>query len=319
VVVEAQRYALFALRLAAQQVREGGIDVVHAHDWMTFPAAMAVAAHTGRPFVAHVHSTEYDRSGERVDGRIADIERRACHAAMRVIAVSKYTRSVLVERYGVPESKIDVVYNGIEDWGIEDRDDTPVAPDVEQTLPPRNGGYPTVLFLGRVTMQKGPEYFIQAAKRVLEKVPDTRFVVAGSGDQVHRVIDQAAREGIGHRVFFTGFLKGSDVDRAFRMADVYVMPSVSEPFGLAALEAIRADVPVIVSKQSGVAEVIEHALKVDFWDTHAIAEKIIAVLRRPPLASTLTSHADRELKKLTWGEAAARTLASYEASLAGMA
>lgn len=305
-VQEAYRYASFALRLAADQMAQGGFDVVHAHDWMTVPAGIAIAERFNKPLVLHIHSTEYDRAGDFIDGRIADLERNGCQKANRVIAVSKYTRSVIAGRYHVEPDKIDVVYNG-----IDDQDNVPPSSGF---LPPKNG-YHTVLYLGRITMQKGPEYFIKAAKRVLEKLPDTRFVMAGSGDKVHDVIELAAREGVGHRVFFTGFLRGADVDRAFGMADVYVMPSVSEPFGISALEAIRADVPVIVSKQSGVAEVIDSALKVDFWDVHAMAENIIAVLNRPPLASTLKSGADRELKKLSWGEAAARSVASYEAAL----
>lgn len=304
ILQETQRYAMFAMQRAQNAMLRGEtFDVIHAHDWMTFPAGMAIAAQSGKPLIIHFHSTEYDRSGHHVDHRIADIERRACHAAMRIVAVSKYTRSEITSHYNAPLDRIDVVYNGI----------TPTAEDEaapSHTLPEDNANK-TALFLGRITHQKGPEFFIRAAKKVLEKVPDARFVIAGSGDKMHEAIEQAAREGVGHRVRFTGFLRGAEVDRAFAMANVFVMPSVSEPFGIAALEAIRSDVPVIVSKQSGVSEVVQHALKVDFWDTDQMAEKIIAVLSRPALADAMTSNADREIKKLTWDGAAEKLMDSY--------
>ena len=168
------------------------------------------------------------------------------------------------------------------------------------------------LYLGRITMQKGPEYFIGAAKKVLEKYQNVKFVMAGSGDKIGDIIQMAAAAGIGQKVLFTGFLRGKDVQRVFEMADVYVMPSVSEPFGIAPLEAIRHAVPVIISKTSGVAEVLTHALKVDFWDTHDIANKIIAVLRHPPLSNTLREHADFESRRLTWDVAARKCEEVYE-------
>lgn len=296
---EARRYASLCVVLAAGE----DFDVVHAHDWLTFPAGIAVAQATGKPLVVHVHSTEYDRSGEHGNTIVRDIERDGCHAATRIIAVSRRTKAVLVERYGLPEEKIEVVYNGIENG--------PANPDIK--IPPKIAkDDKIVLFLGRVTMQKGPEYFIQAAKRVLEKMDNVKFVVAGTGDKIQELIEMAARAGIGPKVVFTGFLRGDDVEKVFKMADVYVMPSVSEPFGIAPLEAISHDVPVIMSKQSGVSEVIEHALKVDFWDTDEMANMIIAVLRHPPLGATMREHADLEVRKLTWEGAAAKCLEVYE-------
>ncbi|MEM1350583.1 MAG: glycosyltransferase, partial [Myxococcota bacterium] len=172
-----------------------------------------------------------------------------------------------------------------------------------------------VLFLGRITMQKGPEYFIDAAKLVLEKMPNVKFLVAGSGDMARSMIEQAAQHGIGHKVLFTGFLRGPDVARVFRMADLYVMPSVSEPFGIAPLEAMSNDTPVLISKQSGVSEVLTHALKVDFWDTREMANKIVAVLRHPPLGQTLREHGAFELHKLTWEGAAKKVVESYEKAI----
>ncbi|MEM6852998.1 MAG: glycosyltransferase [Planctomycetota bacterium] len=298
---EARRYADLCVALAAGE----DFDVIHAHDWLTFPAGIAVAQATGKPLVVHVHSTEYDRSGENGNSIVRDIEAQGCHAARRIIAVSRRTKAVLVERYDLQPDKIEVVYNGIENG--------PANPDI--TIPPKIAkDDKIVLFLGRVTMQKGPEYFIRAAKRVLEIMDNVKFVVAGTGDKIQELIEMAARAGIGHKVVFTGFLRGDDVERVFKMADVYVMPSVSEPFGIAPLEAISHDVPVIMSKQSGVSEVIEHALKVDFWDTDEMANKIIAVLRHPPLGATLREHADLEVRKLTWDGAAAKCLEVYHAT-----
>ncbi len=294
---DAERYARLVVALA----RDESFDVVHAHDWLTYPAGIALARVARRPLVVHVHSTEFDRSGENVNQALYDIERRGMHEADRVIAVSAYTKGICVERYGVAGDKIDVVYNGIE------RDEQ--QPGEESAIA---AGDKIVLFLGRITMQKGPEYFISAAKRVLDKVQNVKFVVAGSGDQARSMIEQAAAMGIGHKVLFTGFLRGRDVERVFRMADCYVMPSVSEPFGIAALEAIHHDVPVILSKQSGVSEVLTHVLKVDFWDIDEMANKIVAVLRHPPLSQTLRHHGTVELRWLTWDGAADKCVQTYE-------
>ena len=305
IITESQRYA----RLCVSLARGENFDVIHAHDWMTFPAGMAVAASTGKPLVVHVHSTEYDRSGDNINTRVYDVERRGMHAATRIVAVSHLTKNVLVHRYGVDPAKIDVVYNGIEN-GV-------TTPGIATRTSIKRGDK-IVLFLGRITMQKGPEYFVNAAKKVLEKVEHVKFVMAGTGDMIRDIIELAAAQGIGHKVLFTGFLHGRDVERIFKMADVYVMPSVSEPFGIAPLEAISHDVPVIISKTSGVAEVLTHALKVDFWDTHEIANKIIAVLRHPPLSSTLREHADMEVRRLTWDDSAQKCESVYRHAMGAM-
>jgi glycogen synthase len=304
-MLEARKYAALCVDLA----RGLDFDVVHAHDWLTFPAGMAVAAVSGKPLVVHVHSTEFDRSGEHVNQQVYDIERRGMHSAIRVIAVSHLTRSIVEHRYGVHADKIDVVYNGVENGKA--------LPDPLQRAVIRRGDK-IVLFLGRVTMQKGPEYFIKAAKKVLEKLDRVKFVMAGSGDRIKDIIELAAAEGIGQKILFTGFLSGPDVERVFKMADVYVMPSVSEPFGISPLEAISHDVPVIISKTSGVSEVLTHALKVDFWDTDEIANKILAVLKHPPLSATLREHADMEVRRLTWGDAAQKCASVYERAVSSM-
>jgi glycosyltransferase involved in cell wall biosynthesis len=299
-----QRYATLASEIA----RSESFDVVHAHDWMTFPAGLAVAGLKGVPLVVHVHSTEFDRSGLHVDQRIYDIERRGMHGAMKVVAVSYLTKNQVTHNYGVDPSKVEVVYNAIEQNGNGfDEEKYRIHKDEK-----------IVLFLGRITMQKGPEYFLQAAKKVLEVMENVKFVMAGSGDMIRRTIEMAAAMGIGHKVLFTGFLRGPDVEKVFKMADLYVMPSVSEPFGIAPLEAMSHDVPVIISKQSGVSEVLTHALKVDFWDINEMANKIIAVLKHPPLASTLRQHGNFEVRRLSWVDSARQCVQVYESAMAMM-
>lgn len=295
-IADAERYARLVVTLTQGQT----FDVVHAHDWLTYPAGIALAKVTGKPLLVHVHSTEFDRAGNNVNQRVFDIERAGMQAADRVIAVSQFTKSICVRRYGIAPNKIDVVYNGVE------RETTQPAPG--QRIEANDK---VVLFLGRITMQKGPEYFIAAAKRVLEKMDGVKFVLAGSGDMALRMIELAASMGIGHKVLFTGFLRGKDVEKVFNMADCYVMPSVSEPFGIAALEAINHDVPVIISKTSGASEVLRHVLKVDFWDVDEMANKIVAVLKHPPLSKTLREQGAMELHRLTWDEAAKRCVESY--------
>jgi glycosyltransferase involved in cell wall biosynthesis len=298
---QVERYAALACAIAGDQQ----FDLIHAHDWMTYPAGMAVQAQTGRPLVVHVHSTEFDRSGLHVNQRIYDLERAGLHAAAKIIAVSHLTRNIILKHYGIDSRKVEVVYNAIDDDGDQ--------PAVE--FPPITRDEKIVLFLGRVTMQKGPEYFLAAAKRVLEVMDNVRFIMAGSGDMIRRMIELAAEMGIGHKVLFTGFLRGNDVGRIFHMADLYVMPSVSEPFGLTPLEALSHDVPVLISKQSGVAEVLTHALKVDFWDVDEMANKIIAVLRHPPLHATLRDHGSIEVKRFSWADSASSCMRIYQAAL----
>ena len=298
-LTEVSRYAAAAVRLAQQEE----FDIIHAHDWMTYPAGIAVAAVTGRPLVVHVHSTEFDRSGEHVNQPLYDIERRGMHAADKIIAVSHLTRNIIITRYGVKGEKIEVVYNGV------DRELSSLNFDKVGSI---RSDEKIVLFLGRITMQKGPEYFLMAAKQVLEVMDNVKFVMAGAGDMMGRIIEMAAAMGIGQKVLFTGFLQGQDVQKVFEMADLYVMPSVSEPFGIAPLEALNHDVPVLISKQSGVAEVLTHVLKVDFWDVKEMANKILAVLRYPPLHMTLREHGNFEVRKLAWEDTAAKCLAVYE-------
>ena len=295
---EVNRYA----RMAVEIARGESFHVIHAHDWMTFPAGLAAAAVTGKPLVVHVHSTEFDRSGESVNQQVYDIERAGMHGADRVICVSYLTRNIVISRYSVPPEKVEVVHNAVE------------LPEGEQwQMPPIRRDEKIVLFLGRVTMQKGPEYFLRAARKVVDVYPDVRFIMAGSGDMIAQCIRLAADLKLGRYVTFTGFLRGADVDKVFRMADLYVMPSVSEPFGIAPLEALSRNVPVMISKQSGVGEVLTHVLKVDFWDVDEMANKILAVLRHPPLQKTLRQHGQIELQKFSWRDSAVRIRDVYQA------
>jgi glycosyltransferase involved in cell wall biosynthesis len=293
---EVARYGLAAGRIAADVAH----DVIHCHDWMTFDAGIRARAISGRPLIVHVHSTELDRSGGYGGNtEIEERERRGIAAADCVVAVSEFTKRKIVEAYGTAPERITVVHNAI------DRDVAPVTPQ------PFADGRPVVLFLGRITVQKGPEHFLEAASKVIAHEPRALFVVAGSGDMFPYVVERTAKLGLAANFLFAGFLKGDDIARAYASADVYVMPSVSEPFGLTPLEAMRQGTPVIVSRQSGVSEVIRHCLKVDFWDTDALAEKILAVIRHRPLADELTHAAAEDLDRISWRQAARRLLDVY--------
>jgi glycosyltransferase involved in cell wall biosynthesis len=282
-------------------VKSQTFDVIHAHDWVTFPAAVALSTELQKPLVVHVHATEIDRSGEHINHDVYEIERRGMEAASAVIAVSHYTASILVSRYGVPSDKIHVVHNGINHKQIAAR-------------PFTNRREATVLFMGRITSQKGPEFFVRAAEQVLKKYDKVKFVIAGWGDLAPNIIEMVAARRLGSKILFTGFLRGGQVDTAYRMSDLFVMPSVSEPFGLAALEAVQYRLPVILSKTTGVGEVLRQgALKVDFWDTNKMAEQIVDVLRNPDVARRLCTSAIDEIQDLTWDAAARKCVSVYNA------
>jgi len=297
--------ARFAERVAAMAARLR-VDLVHAHDWMTFPAALAAAARLRVPLFLHVHSTEYDRSGEGADPAIAAVERMACERADHVFAVSDYTRGVLVSRYGLDPARVSVVYN---------------APDAAELPPPLPLGpgarQPWVVFLGRLAFQKGPDHFLRAAAGVARLHPRARFLVCGSGDMRQALQALAAELGITDRVEFRGFLAPGAVERLLARSSLLVMPSVSEPFGLVALEALRAGTPVVLSRQSGVREVIGRSLQVDFWDHARLADQILAVLRLPVLARQLVEEGREQLARLSWDESAQRVAEAY-ARVAGI-
>lgn len=295
-MAEVARFAV----VAAQVAREHEFDVVHCHDWMTLPAGLAASRASGKPLVFHVHACEYDRSGEHVNVRVRAIEQLGLESADLVVCVSHYTAGVLQKRYRIDPAKIRVVHNAVTHKEQVD------LLHVEKAIPE-----PIVLFLGRVTFQKGPDYFLAAAARVIRIEPDVKFVMSGSGDMLPVMIERAAQLGLARYVHFTGFLKGEDVERMYAMADIYVMPSVSEPFGITPLEAMALDTPVIVSRQSGVSEVLRNALKVDFWDVDDIANKILALLRYPALVEQLTVEGRDEIRLMRWEHPAAHLLEVY--------
>jgi len=295
-MAEVARFAI----VAAQVARRNRFDVVHCHDWMTLPAGLAAARASGQPLVFHVHACEYDRSGENVNPRVRDIEQLGLDAADLVVCVSHYTAGVLRKRYRIDPEKIRVVHNAVTQKQQVD------LLHVEKAIPD-----PIVLFLGRVTFQKGPDYFLAAAARVVKLEPRVKFVMSGSGDMLPVMIERAAELGLARHVHFTGFLKGEDVERMYAMADIYVMPSVSEPFGITPLEAMALDTPVIVSRQSGVSEVLRNALKVDFWDVDDIANKVLALLRYPALVEQLTLEGRDEIRMLRWEGPAAKVIEVY--------
>lgn len=299
-IEEVYRYAMAAENIA----RKIDHDIIHAHDWMTFPAGIAAKCISGKPLIAHVHSTEYDRcAGHGVNPDVYKIERAGIESADRVIAVSKFTKDKIVKNYSINEDKVDVVYNAIY------KDEFSHNSDCEAKF--SFGGKKIVLFLGRLTMHKGPDYFLCAAKKVLEKNANVIFVIAGSGDMEHQIIEQASDMGIADKVLFTGFLRNELLRKIYKMANLYVMPSVSEPFGITPLEAIASGTPVIVSKQSGVSEILDHCLKVDFWDTKEMANKILSVLANEELGDCLSGNSYKEIDKFNWDKAADQIIQIY--------
>lgn len=279
-------------------------DIIHAHDWLTYPAGLVAKEILGKPLVVHVHSTEFDRTGGHFPNPyVYQIEKTGLENADIVVPVGGLMKNVLVEKYGVDPAKIKVVYNGIE---VNNNSHLQPALEVFKQM-----GYKIVLFLGRITLQKGPEYFVRAAKKVLEFNPKVIFVVTGTGDMYEYMVNEAANLGVLDKLVFTGFLRGEDKDRIYRAADLYVMPSVSEPFGITALESVQNGTPVLVSKQSGVSEVLQHALKVDFWDTDEMANKIVSVLNYDALPKDLRKESGKEIVNLSWERSADRMLEIY--------
>ena len=296
---EVARYAMVGATIAMQYKDQ--FDVIHAHDWLTYLAGIAAKQLTGKPLVVHMHATSFDRSSsDNIDTRVYEIERTGMAAADRVIAVSNLTRNIVIEKYNIPAEKVVTVHNAVR------------FAEKENELPERGVDDKIITFLGRITFQKGPDYFVEAAAKVLKRVPNVRFVMAGSGDMMNHVIRRVARLGIADRFHFTGFLKGDDVHKMFQLSDVYIMPSVSEPFGISPLEAMRANVPSIISKQSGVAEVLDYAVKVDYWDVDAMADAIYGFVKYPALAKMFAEKGLEEVTGLKWNNAAAKIKTVYE-------
>jgi glycogen(starch) synthase len=294
---EVARYSTLATRVALTEP----FDVIHAHDWMTFPAALAAKQITGRPLVVHVHALEFDRSGDNIDQRVYDIERRGMHEADMVVAVSSRTRNTIIERYGVCPARVRVVHNGV--MNLPDHLPIRRPPVFDEKI---------VVFLGRITMQKGPEYFIEAARRVALAFPNVRFVMAGIGDMLPRMIVRSAQLRLNKHFHFTGFVGEEQRAALLAQADLFVMTSVSEPFGLTPVEAAQHQVPLIIPHQSGVAEILRHAIKIDFWDIDRIADAMIHVLSNPKIAQHMASQTKADLQSATWGHAARKVRELYQ-------
>lgn len=296
---EVAHYAMVGGTIAMEHKDE--FDIIHAHDWLTYLAGIAAKELTGKPLVVHVHATSFDRGTEdQIDSRVYDIEKRGMMAADKVIAVSDLTRNIVINKYGIDPEKVVTVHNAVDFSG---RENVKVERGVRDKV---------VTFLGRITFQKGPEYFIEAAAKVLKRTKGVRFVMAGSGDMMNRCIRHVAKLGISDRFHFTGFLRGAEVQKMFAMSDVYIMPSVSEPFGISPLEAMRSNVPAIISNQSGAAEVLKYGFKVDFWDVDAMADDIYALLKYPALADFAAREGYEEVNRLKWNIATAKLKNIYE-------
>ncbi|MEK6943620.1 MAG: glycosyltransferase family 4 protein [Nanoarchaeota archaeon] len=294
---EVYRYSEEAKLIAMEE----DFDIIHCHDWMTFKAGINAKIARNRPLVVHVHSTEFDRTGgDHVNQYVYDIEREGMEAADAVIAVSNFTKNKIIKHYGINPDKVYVVHNAVDFSG--EGDDSGFRISKYNKM---------VLFLGRITLQKGPDYFLYAAKRVLQRDPNVKFIIVGKGDMERFIIEKTAELGISKSVTFAGFLQGRDIDRIYKMADLYVMPSVSEPFGIAALEAMRNGTPLLVSKQSGVSEVVKHCLTADFWDVDELANKILSALKYKALHETLKEHGSVEVKKFSWDVPAQKCIEIY--------
>lgn len=299
---EVKRYAMEARKIAEREE----FDVIHAHDWLSFEAGIAAKEVSGKPLIVQLHSTEYDRcGGQNLNQAVYDIEKRGMEVADKVVGVSNLTKRIIEEHYGIPSYKVFAIHNRIN----ADEYNQPVDERIFQL---KMDGKKIVLYAGRITLQKGPEYFLDAARKVLDYDQNVLFVMAGSGDMEYKMIDLAASLGISDKVLFTGFLRGEELRSIFKLADVFVMPSVSEPFGIAALESIIHGTPVIISKQSGVSEIVQNALKVDFWDTDEMANKILSVISYQSLKSVLRANGRDEIETFSWDTAANETLNLYK-------
>lgn len=275
-------------------------DVIHSHDWLTYPAGIHAKQLTGKPFVIHVHATDFDRSRGNVNPTVFSIEKDGMNHADHIITVSDLTRRTVIDKYGISPDKVTTVHNAVE----------PLSPELLNVeVPPKHDK--VVTFLGRITMQKGPEYFVEAAAQVLQKMHNVQFVMAGGGDMMEKMIRLAARRHIADRFHFAGFLKGKEVYEMLKASDVYIMPSVSEPFGISPLEAMQMGVPSIISKQSGCAEILQNVIKVDYWDTNAMADAIYSILNYPAMYNELREHGLAEVDQIRWKKAGAKVLDIY--------
>ena len=294
---EIANYAVVAGEIALKEE----FDIIHSHDWLTYPAGIAAKRASGKPLVIHVHATDFDRSGGKVNPTVFEIEKTGMQLADKIIAVSNLTRNTVIDKYGIHPDKVVTVYNAVD----------PLS-DIEKLQLKRGINDKVVTFLGRITLPKGPEYFVQAAYKVLQKMDNVRFVMAGSGELLEKMIHWTSKLGISDRFHYTGFLKGDDVFKMFSLSDVYVMPSVSEPFGISPLEAMQSNVPSIISHQSGVAEILNYAFKVDFWDVDALADAIYGLLNYPSLSEMFKKYGVAEVNDMKWENSGKKVHSIYK-------
>ena len=294
----------FAKR-AAEIAKEEEFDIIHAHDWTSYLAGMAAKLATGKPLILHVHATSFDQAAsDNVDPEILKIEKEAFAMADRVVTVSQFTKDILTHKHGVPEDKVTVVHNGC------DIEEPKHHPPTLQVL--KDQGKKIVLYHGRITIQKGVDYFVRSARKVIDHDPNVVFVISGWGDMQEQIINQVGAMGLSKHVIFAGALWNEERDQMYQSADLVVMPSVSEPFGLVPLEALQNGTTSIISKQSGVSEVMSHVLKVDFWDVDEMANKIISALHYDTMRNQLVSEGKQEMKRLSWATAAHKVFELYK-------
>ncbi len=300
-ISEVLRYGQAGRRIALAE----DFDLIHSHDWLSFPAGLAAKKISHKSLVAHIHATEFERTGgHHVNQEIYEIEKEGLSKADMVIAVSNLTKTKIIQHYGIEPEKVRVVHNA-----VEYKDFMYLGGDLPDL---KSSGQKIVAFVGRITLQKGPDYFLRAAKKVLDQRPNVLFIIAGAGDMERQIIEQAAWLDIADKVLFAGFLRGNELAKVYQMADLYVLSSVSDPFGMTPLEALANGTPVLISKQSGVAEVLHHCLKVDFWDIDQMANKILAVLEQPELYQCLKENGHQEVRKLSWQDAANKCIEVYK-------
>ncbi len=298
-IEEISNYEAVASVLAHQMQ----FDIIHSHDWLTYPAGVFAKHISGKPLVIHVHATDFDRSRGKVNPTVYSIEKRGMDVADHIITVSDLTRRTVIEKYHQDPRKVTTVHNAVEP-----------LPDADSFTKTERKDK-VVTFLGRITMQKGPEYFVEAAHRVLQKTDGVRFVMAGSGDMMHAMIELVAKRGIADRFHFTGFLKGRQVHEMLAESDVYIMPSVSEPFGISPLEAMQVGTPSIISKQSGCAEILTHAIKTDYWDIDAMADAIYGIVKYPAMYNSLRNLGREEVNNIKWYNAGLKVRSIYDSVL----
>lgn len=276
-------------------------DVIHSHDWLTYPAGIHAKQITGKPLVIHVHATDFDRSRGNVNPDVFRIEKDGMNYADHIITVSNLTRQTVIEKYGISPDKVTTVHNAVE----------PMSEEIMAIEMPRNPKEKVVTFLGRITMQKGPEYFVEVAAQVLRKTNNVRFVMAGSGDMMNKMIRLAAERDIADKFQFTGFLRGKQVYEMLKSSDVYMMPSVSEPFGISPLEAMQVGVPSIISKQSGCAEILNNVVKTDYWDVDAMADAVYSIITYPAMYTHMKEEGIREVNEIKWEYAGQKVIDIY--------